>query len=54
MQQNRGSPGSCQRFKKRISKNPKKKINNKNREEEDEEGKTGSRRDDEENLTDIE
>ena len=48
MYQNRGAPGPRQSFKKRTSKNPKKKN------KEDEEGETGSRYDYEKNLTDIE
>ena len=49
MQQNRGAPGTRQSFKKRTSKKSKEKKN-----KEDEEGETGSRCNDEENLTDIE
>ena len=47
MQQNRGAPGTPQSFKKRTSKNPKKKN------KENEEGESRGRCDDEENLTDI-
>ena len=43
-----GAPGTRQSFKKRTSKNPKKKK------KEDQEGKTGSRCNIEENLADIE
>ena len=53
MQQNRGAPGSRQNFKKRSSKNLKKK-NDRSREEEDKEGENGSCCDNEENLTGIE
>ena len=48
MQQNRAAPGTCQSFKKSSSKNPKKKP------KKDKEGETGSRLNNEENLTDIE
>ena len=53
MQQSRGAPGSRQNFKKRTSKNLKKK-NDRSREEEDKEGENGSCCDNEENLTGIE
>ena len=54
MEQSRVAPGSHQRFKKQTSKNSKKeKTSNRGREEDDEEDETGSRRDNEKNLTDF-